>query len=133
MRSYPMTAKIKITQYVAEQLGLSGDEKSINNLKQILWQNPRNKEKGGLRLTNQGFENLKQAGIKYHKVVFEKPVEYTNQTILWLDNFIECPWFTTKREIFVFDDKIAVQLVLFSGNIGRFVEVRAKKSQISLT
>ena len=121
-----MTIKIKITQYVAEQLGLAIDEKSINNLKQVLWQNPRNKEKGSLRLTDRGFVSLKQADLKCHKVVFEDPVEYTNQTILWLDNFIECPWYTTKKEIFVFDDKIAVQLVLFSGNIGRFVEIKAK-------
>lgn len=122
-----MKPKIEITKYVAEQLQLVTDEKSIKKLIPVFWQNPRDKEKGGLRLTDKGFESLKLADIKVHRVRFEEPVQYTNQLIIWLDNFIDCPWYITNREIFVFSEKMAVQLVLFSGNIAKFSAAKAKK------
>lgn len=122
-----MKQKIEVTKYVAEQLKLATDEKSIKKLIPVFWQNPRDKEKGGLRLTDKGFEKLKEADIKVHRVRFEEPVQYTNQLIIWLDNFIDCPWYVTNREIFVFSEKMAVQLVLFSGNIAKFSAAKAKK------
>jgi hypothetical protein len=122
-----MKQKIEITKYVAEQLKLATDDRSIKKIIPVFWQNPRDKEKGGLRLTDKGFESLKEADIKVHRVRFEEPVQYTNQLIIWLDNFIDCPWYVTNREIFVFSEKMAVQLVLFSGNIAKFSAAKAKK------
>ena len=122
-----MKQKIEVTKYVAEQLKLATDEKSIKKLIPVFWQNPRDKEKGGLRLTDKGFEKLKEADIKVHRVRFDEPIHYTNQLIIWLDNFIDCPWYVTNREIFVFSEKMAVQLVLFGGNIAKFSAAKAKK------
>lgn len=120
-----MNQKIEITKYVAEQSGLSIDEKSIRKLTAAWWQNPRKKEKGGLRLTDEGFARL-TAHFTAHKVRFEDPVEYTNRLIIQLDNFIDCPWYITNKAVFVFNDKMAVQLVLFSGNIAKFSTAKAK-------
>ena len=126
VRSYPMNPKVKITKYVAEELGLVTDDKALRQLKRLWWRNPRVKAKGGLELTEQGAVCLQQAGLKCYRVRFEEPITYSNQMIIWLDNLIECPWFATKKEICVFDEKMAVQLVLFSGNIGRLVAIKAK-------
>jgi hypothetical protein len=120
-----MSQKSDITKYIAEQFGLSTDEKSIRKLIAQWWQNPRNKEKGGLRLTDEGFARL-TAHLTAHKVRFENPVEYTNRLIIQLDNFIDCPWYITNKAVFVFNDKMAVQLVLFSGNIAKFSTAKAK-------
>ena len=120
-----MSQKSDITKYIAEQFGLSTDEKSIRKLIAQWWQNPRNKEKGGLRLTDEGFARL-TAHFTAHKVRFEDPVEYTNRLIIQLDNFIDCPWYITNKAVFVFNDKMAVQLVLFSGNIAKFSTAKAK-------
>jgi hypothetical protein len=120
-----MNQKIDITKYIAEQSGLPTDEKSIRKLTAQWWQNPRKKEKGGLRLTDEGFARL-TAHFTAHKVRFEDPVEYTNRLIIQLDNFIDCPWYITNKAVFVFNDKMAVQLVLFSGNIARFSTAKAK-------
>jgi len=121
-----MNLKNDLTKYVAEQLGLSTEEKFLKKLTPVWWQNPRNKSKGGLRLTEKGFECLQQADIKVHRVRFEEPIHYTNQLIIWLDNFIDCPWYVTHKEIYVFEEKMAVQLVLFSGNIVKFSTAKAK-------
>jgi hypothetical protein len=120
-----MNQKIDITKYVAVQSGLPTDEKSIRTLIAQWWQNPRKKEKGGLRLTDEGFARL-TTQIKAHKVRFDQPVEYTNQLIIQLDNFIDCPWYVSKKEIYVFSERMAVQLVLFSGNIAKFSSAKAK-------
>ena len=120
-----MNQKIDITKYIAEQSGLPTDEKSIRKLIAQWWQNPRKKEKGGLRLTDEGFARL-TAHFTAHKVRFEDPVEYTNRLIIQLDNFIDCPWYITNKAVFVFNDKMAVQLVLFSGNIAKFSTAKAK-------
>jgi hypothetical protein len=120
-----MNQKIDITKYIAEQSGLPTDEKSIRKLIAQWWQNPRNKEKGGLRLTDEGFSRL-TTQFTAHKVRFEEPVEYTNRLIIQLDNFIDCPWYITNKAVFVFNDKMAVQLVLFSGNIAKFSTAKAK-------
>jgi hypothetical protein len=120
-----MTLKHNITRYIAEQSELPLDEKSVRQLVSQWWVNPRKKEKGGLRLTDEGFARMSMF-FKLHRVVFDGPVEYNNQLIIRLDNFISCPWYTTKKEIYLFDEKMAVQLVLFSGNITRFSAAKAK-------
>jgi hypothetical protein len=120
-----MEQKSKITEYVASQEGLPSDPKSIRRLVAAWWQNPRKKDKGGLKLTDEGFARLTKY-FKAHRVNFEEEIEYTNQLILRLDNFITCPWYITKKNVWVFDDKMAVQLVLFSGNIVKFSSAKAK-------
>jgi hypothetical protein len=120
-----MDLKTELTRYVAEQAGLPTDEKSIRKLIPVWWQNPRKRDPGGLKLTDEGFARL-TAYVKAHRVRFEEEVEYTNQLILRLDRFITCPWYVKKKDVFVFNEKMAVQLVLFSGNIAKFSTAKAK-------
>jgi hypothetical protein len=121
-----MNQQTDITKYIAKQFDLPTDDKSIRKLLPTWWFNTRKKERGGLRLTDEGFARL-SAHIKVHRVVLDEPVEYTNQLIIWLDNLITCPWYVTSTEIFVFNENVAVQLVLFSGNITRYTAAKAKK------
>ena len=120
-----MNQKIDITKYVADQMGLGTDDRIIRRLVATWWQNTRKKDKGGLRLTEKGFECLSEH-IKSHKVRFQEEFIYSNQLVIWLDHFIDCPWYLTNKAIFVFDDKIAIQLVLFSGNIEKFSRAKAR-------
>jgi hypothetical protein len=112
-----MNPKIEITRYVAEQLGLATDDKSIKKLVQVFWQNIRLKEKGGLWLTDKGFECLVNASIKYHRVEFDESIHVDNSLILWIDRNIDCPFYITHKEIYLFGERMAVQLVLFAGNL----------------
>jgi len=119
-----MNQKIEITRYAAEQLGLPTDDKSIRNHKRLWWQNLRIKDRGGLQLTTTGYKTLVQAGIRDLKVKYDAKFEYNNQFILMLDNHIEVPWYITPKAIHVFNDRLAVQLVLFSGNIERLIRAK---------
>jgi hypothetical protein len=119
-----MDQKIDITKYVAEQSGLPTDPKSIKKWIAQWWCNPRQKPQGGLKLTDEGFARL-TTQFKCHKVTLDEPIEFTNQMILRFDNWIDCPWYLTNKHIFVFKDKTAVELVLFSGNVKRFFSAKA--------
>jgi hypothetical protein len=120
-----MDQKFEITKYIADQMGLATDPKSLRKLVSRWWQNPREKNNGGLKLTDEGFEKIIQH-FKPHRVRFDTDFEYTSQLILRLDNLITCPWYVSKKDLYVFDDKIAVQLILFSGDVVKYTALRAK-------
>jgi hypothetical protein len=126
-----MNQKIEITKYVMTHQGVEITGKTIKQYIRTLWRNIRIKETGGLQLTEQGFNSLLDSDIKAHRVAFQETIDYTNQVIIWLDHFIDCPWYITKKEIYVFNEKTAVQLVLFSGNITRFSAAKAQKPRPS--
>ena len=124
-----MDLKTKITRVVLESQGLEPTDKRVRQTIPTWWVSSRKKNSGGLRLTEQGFDCLTKADIKSHRIKFEHPMTVNNQLLIYLDRFIECPWYANNREIFVFNDKMAVQLVLFEGNIEHFVRIKAKNSQ----
>jgi hypothetical protein len=121
-----MNYKIEITQKVLETLGMETTENRIRKTIPVWWYSTRKKDSGGLRLTEQGFEALTKAEIKSYRIQFDEPIHPTNQLIIWLDHFIDCPFYLDNKEIYVFSEKMAVQLVLFSGNIYKFSKAKAR-------
>ena len=116
-----MSRRLEITKYVLETLDLPRGEKQVRDYNIAFWQNPRQKAQGGYRLTEFGFEMLTKAGIKSYEVSYpEKNPFISNKLIIQLDNFIDCPFFLGNKSIMVFGEKMAVQLVLFSGDIQKY-------------
>lgn len=126
-----MNQKIEITRYVIDKLQLvSPTEKSFKSWIHAIWQNPRMKAIGGLRLTERGFDLLKKADIQNHEIRLEnKELSNDNKFILWLDNYFRFPFYLNKRKIFVFDDRTAVQLILFSGDLQKFYQAHQNFAQ----
>ncbi len=74
-----MNQKTKITQYVIEKLNLKAPtDKSFKDWIHAIWQNPRQKNHGGLRLTPRGFEILSKADIKFYEVKLETSEFYVD-------------------------------------------------------
>ena len=115
-----MNQKFEITRIVLQSQGIDATDQRIKKTIPTWWVNPRNKTKGGLRLTDQGFDCLAKAGIKHYELKFDEPIAYTNELIIWIDQNIDCPFYITNKKIWVFGERLAVQLVLFSGNIAKF-------------
>ena len=94
------------------------------NLKQYIpewWQNTREKEQGGLRLTTAGFEFITdKLDLQTYEVPFPKDFKMTTQTVIFLDQFITCPYYLTGFSIFVTDEKKAMELHLFSGDLRKY-------------
>ena len=123
--------KSDITKYTMAHLNLEVNEKTIKQTISMWWQHPKTKLVGGLRLTQQGYACLINADLKDYRIAFENPVYLTNQLVIWLDRFIDCPFYLTDREIFVFSERMAIQLVLFSGDIQRFSAAKAESLKVN--
>ncbi len=115
-----MNPKFDITKLVLETAGLPTDNVRVKKTIPTWWFSTRQKSKGGLRLTEQGFNALQKADIKCYEIKLEEPPAFTNEFIIWLDQNLDCPYFITNRKIWVFGEKTAVQLVLFPDNISKF-------------
>lgn len=126
-----MNQKLKITKIVAEQLNRPFDDKSIDTLRQVIWTNPRLKKKGGLRLTDEGYHSLIDADIKSHRVVFGEPIFLSNALLLWMDNNIDCPFYLTSTEVYLFGERMAIQLILFSGNLQKLHRAYQRSAEMT--
>jgi hypothetical protein len=51
----------------------------------------------------------------------------TTQTIIFLDQFIDCPYFLTNKNVTVTNERKAVELTLFSGDIRKYGMSKALK------
>lgn len=126
-----MDTKLHLTKEFLKGSSLPVDEKSLEKYLWSWWVNPRLNGDRSLGLTTQGYEVIsKDVGLKFYQIDLPDTLEITNQLIIWLDKFIDCPWYMTKRSIFVSREKVAVQLVLFSGDLQKFGKAkdRANKS-----
>ena len=90
------------------------------------WQNVRESYQArSLRLTKQGFEMLESIDLKTYTVKFPQKIIFTPQTYLWLDEFVDCPYFVDKAKIIVTMEKMALQLMLFAGDVMKYGLARA--------
>ena len=121
-----MNQKDEITKRVLELLGVEASDDRVRKTIPAWWCSVRQKDQGGMRLTEQGFDSFIDAGIKDYRIKFDNPIIFTNQLIIWLDHFIDCPFYLRNQEIYVFSEKMAVQLVLFSGNIYNFSVAKSR-------
>jgi len=117
-----MNQKQLITQSILDIIDPTADENALKKALNSWWANTRKKKSGGLKLTEAGFQAMCQAEIKNYRIRFEHGANMpmNNKLLIWLDRFIDCPFYLTKKEIYVFNERMAVQLVLFSGNIYKF-------------
>ena len=111
----------------------AGTSTSDINVKQYIndwWQNTR--EAGGLRLTDEGLIFLTEdAQIQTYEVPFPKDFKITSQIIIFLDRLIDCPYWLGRNSIIVTDEKKAVELHLFSGDIRKYGLTKAMNRQNS--
>lgn len=115
-----MNWKEVYTKIFLEQLGKSASDSSVKEHLPLWWQNTRNKEEGGLRLTDEGYELLKKIDIATYDIPYPREMPITAQIIIFLDKFIDCPYYLTNRSITVTNEKKAVELSLFSGDLRKY-------------
>lgn len=127
-----MDIKDRYTEVFLKAAGLNPSADDIKKYRAIWWWNVRGKNEGGLRLTDQAFEFIEtQAEIKTYKIEFPKEFSVTPQVLLWLDKFIESPYYITKRNIVVLREKSAFELYLFSGDVRKMGHNKALAKRLS--
>ena len=101
-------------------------EESIKTNYYTWWQNVRESYQArSLRLTNQGLEAVEKLEIKTYTIKFPDRIIFTPQTYLWLDEFVDCPYYVDKKNIVVTMERMALQLMMFAGDITKYGLARA--------
>jgi len=124
-----MNWKETYTKIFLKEKGLAITEANVKQYMPLWWQNSRTKKTGGLRLTETGYELLQEIGLAVYDIPYPKDMPLTTQVIIFLDQFIDCPYYLTNRSITVTNEKKAVELTLFSGDLRKYGLVKAMKRQ----
>jgi len=120
-----MNWKETYTKIFLKQLGKSSDDTTVKQYMPLWWQNTREKDNGGLRLTEAGYNTVKQIELATYDIPYPPEMPLTTQVIIFLDQFIDCPYYLTNRSITVTNEKKAVELTLFSGDIRKYGLIKA--------
>lgn len=122
-----MTNKVVYTKLFLRELGQSISEQNVKAMLPLWWYNTREKEVGGLRLTDDGFDVINKIDIQSYDIPYPRDMPMTTQVIIYLDQFIDCPYYLTNRSITVTNEKKAVELTLFSGDLRKYGLTKAMK------
>ena len=113
-----------------KQLGQPVNQENIKSALVEWFKNTRAKDQGGLRLTDEGYRMMSEdLDISFYEVPYAPETRWTIQLIIWLDNFIDCPYYLDKYSMFVTDDKKALELHMFSGDIKKYGMTKALARQ----
>jgi hypothetical protein len=127
-----MDIKDTYTRVFLQAADQDGSTDSVKKYKSLWWWNFRSKDSGGLRLTEEAMTFIQEdAKIKTYKIEFPKEFAFTPQVLVWLDNFIDSPFYITKKFIVVLKEKAAFELYLFSGDIRKLGYNKALAKRLS--
>lgn len=123
-----MNWKETYTKIFLKQSGKSINEVAVKEYLPVWWQNTRAKDVGGLRLTEEGYRFITEdIQLQTYEVMFPPDFEMTTQVLIWLDNFIDCPYYLWKKGIIITNEKKALELSLFSGDVKKYGLTKAFK------
>ena len=127
-----MDPKDTYTQVFLRAAGVDADAELQKKYKAVWWWNFRSKSEGGLRLTEEGLKFIEEyAKIKTYKIEFPKEFAFTPQVLIWLDNFIDSPFYINKKYIVVMKERAAFELYLFSGDVRKLGHSKALAKRLS--
>ena len=114
-----MISKEAYTKIFLKQANISIGENTMKEYMPVWWKNTR--RSGGLRLTEVGFEFItERLEIKVYEVPFPVDFTLTTQVIIFLDKYINCPYLLAEDGIVVTNERKAMELMLFSGDIRKY-------------
>jgi hypothetical protein len=121
-----MDVKTAYTRTFMQLLNNPDHEENVKSCYYTWWQNVRESYQArSLRLTKQGLETVKKLNIKTYTIKFPDKIIFTPQTFLWLDEFVDCPYYVDKKQITVTMERMALQLMMFAGDVTKYGLARA--------
>lgn len=125
-----MISKESYTKIFLQHWNKSIDEANSKLFQRKWFINNRTKEGGGLRLSDDGYEFLvKDLELAEYEIPFNDDIDLNPQTIIFLDRYIDCPYYLTSKSITVFSQKKSFELMLFSDDIRKLGLVKAMNNR----
>jgi len=127
-----MTSKYDYTEKFLLAANIKPNKDLLEQKSIEWWHNIRSKDSGGYRLTEKGIDFIKDdAKLKTYTVKFPGKFTITPQILVWLDQFLDSPYYITKKDITVLTERSAFELYLFSGDVKKFGYNRALRQRMS--
>ena len=121
-----MDVKTAYTRTFMQLLNQPAHDETLKTYYYTWWQNVRESYQArSLRMTKSGLEILKKLEIKTYSIKFPDKIIFTPQTFLWLDEYVDCPYFVDKKQIVVSMERMALQLMMFAGDVTKYGLARA--------
>jgi hypothetical protein len=121
-----MITRDALTKIFLQQWGKSTDDVNMKLFSRKWWQSTRVNKQTAFRLSDDGYEFLiKELDLKEYEIPFTEPIELSPQTIVFLERYIDCPYYLTTQSITVFSERKSFELYLFSDDIRKFGLVKA--------
>jgi hypothetical protein len=115
-----------LTKIFLQQWGKSIDEANVKLFSRKWWQSTRIGKQSAFRLSDDGYEFLvKELDLKEYEIPFTEPIELSPQTIIFLERYVDCPYYLTPLSITVFSERKSFELMLFSDDIRKFGLIKA--------
>jgi hypothetical protein len=121
-----MIPRDALTKIFLQQWGKSTDEANVKLFSRKWWQSTRIGKDNAFRLSDDGYEFLvKELDLKEYEIPFTEPIELSPQTIVFLERYVDCPYYLTPLSITVFSERKGFELMLFSDDIRKFGLIKA--------
>lgn len=121
-----MITRDALTRIFLQEWGKSTDDANVKLYGRKWWQCNRASKQDAFRLTEDGFDFLtNEINVKMYEIPFTEPIELSPQTIIFLEKYVDCPYFLTTHSISVFSERKSFELMLFSDDIRKFGLVKA--------
>ena len=115
-----------LTKIFLQQWGKSMDDANIKLFSRKWWQSTRAGKQNNFRLSDEGYEFLvSELDLKEYEIPFTEPIELSPQTIIFLERYVDCPYYLTTMSITVFSERKGFELMLFSDDIRKFGLIKA--------
>jgi hypothetical protein len=121
-----MISRTSLTKIFLQQWGKSIDSANVQLFGRKWWQSTRVGKENAFRLSEDGFEFLTtDLELKSYEIPFTESIELSPQTIIFLERYIDCPYYLTTESVTVFSEKKSFELMLFSDDIRKFGLIKA--------
>jgi hypothetical protein len=121
-----MIPRDTLTKIFLQQWGKSIDDTNLKIYSRKWWQSTRANKQNNFRLSEEGYNFLvNDLELVDYEVPFTEPIELSPQTIVFLERYLDCPYFLTAESITVFSERKSFELYLFSDDIRKFGLIKA--------
>lgn len=105
-------------------------EENIKISKRRWWVNTRKKQQGGLRLTDEGLNFVTNVlNLSIYEIPFPATLDLKPEVVVFLDRFLDCPYYLSEVSITVTNERKCFELHLFSGDVQKYGLIKAMARQ----
>ena len=116
-----MNWKETYTKIFLKNANIAIGENTLKEYMPMWWKNSRSKNFGGLRLTDEGITFIKEKlQLQTYDGPFPNDFNLTTQVIIFLDKYLDTPYYLADDGVIVTNEKKAMELMLFSGDIRKY-------------